>query len=299
MAMKRSVIVFGATGDVGSAAALQAHQDGAKVSLAVRDPTKPIPRLDNIEFDKISADLTKPETVEAAVRQSGATVAFIYVVGDGQMRASLLALKEGGVKSVVFLSSFTVTGDIHATPSTDFIAYRHAQLEIQLEEVFGNEGFVSIRPAYFSSNILNFKKGILEGEVELPNPDAEFDWISPDEVGRVAGKILAHGSQDHAVGIVGREKLSLRDGLGVIGEVLGKSIKIVKIGEEEAVNQLCEIGIPLPVAAWIVHDAVYDAGKTLRADEYPEASKSVLRYTGKAPIGLKEWSEENRQRFEF
>ncbi|CAG8397764.1 unnamed protein product [Penicillium salamii] len=299
MATKRNVIVFGATGDVGSAAALQAHQEDAKVSLAVRDTAKPIPKLDGVQFDKISADLTEPESVQAAVRQSGATVAFIYVVGDGQMQDSLQALKEGGVQSVVLLSSFTVSGDIRATPSSDFIAYRHAQVEVQLEEVFGIESFVAIRPAYFSSNSLNSKRGILEGDVELPNPDAEFDWISPDDVGRVSGKILAHGATEHVVGIVGREKLALKDAMGVISGVLGKSIKITKIGEQEAVNQLCEVGIPTPFAAWMVHDAVHDAGKSLRADEYQNASKSVLKYTGKAPTSLKQWVEKNRQRFEL
>lgn len=299
MAVKRNVIVFGATGDVGSAAALQAHQDGANVTLAVRDPAKPIPKLSSYKFNRIAADLTKPETVEAAVRESGATVAFIYVVGDGKMRDSLRALQNGGIENVVFLSSFTVVGDIRATPSSDFIAFRHAQVEIELEEVFGNENFVAIRPAYFSSNSLVSKMGILKGEVELPNPDAEFDFISPDDVGRVSGRILAHGGREHVVGIVGREKLALKDAMGVIGSVLGRSVRVVSIGEEEALRQMCDMGIPPPVAAWMVHDAVHDAGKSLNAAEYPEALGNVIKYTGKSPLSLEQWVKENRHRFEL
>ncbi|KAJ5362019.1 hypothetical protein N7541_002863 [Penicillium brevicompactum] len=299
MAINRNVIIFGATGDVGSAAALQAHQEGANVTLAVRDTAKPIPKLSSYTFNKIAADLTKPETVEAAVRKSGATVAFIYVVGDGKMRDSLRALRDGGIENVVFLSSFTVVGDIRATPSSDFIAFRHAQVEIELEEVFGQENFVAIRPAYFSSNSLASKQGILEGKVELPNPDAEFDFISPDDVGRVSGKILAHGDQEHVVGIVGRERLALKDAMSVIGSVLGKSIKVVRIGEEDALKQMCDIGIPPPVAAWMVHDAVHDAGKSLRAAEYPKSLGNVLKYTGNAALSLEQWVRENRQRFEL
>ena len=298
MAIQRNVIVFGATGDVGSAAALQAHQEGAKVSLAVRDPKKPIPRLGGIHFEKIQADLTKPETVEAAVQQTGATVAFIYLVWEGNMRPSFQALKAGGIESVVFLSSFAVEGDIHAVRSTDFIAFRHAQVEIALEEVFGNENFVAIRPAYFSSNSLNFKKGILGGEVELPNPDAEFDWISPADVGRVSGSILAHGSKEHVVGIVGPEKLSLKDAMSVIGGVLGKSIKVTKIGEEEALKQMCDLGIPTPVANWMLNDALHNSGAFFRAAGYSVALGNVHKYTGKVPDNLKQWVEMNRERFE-
>ncbi|KAJ5871905.1 uncharacterized protein N7529_004258 [Penicillium soppii] len=297
MATQRNVIIFGATGDVGSAAALQAYQEGAKVSLAVRDPKKPIPRLSGIQFDKVPADLTKPETVEAAVRQTGATVAFIYVVGDGNMRPSLQALKAGGIKSIVFLSSFTIEDDIRAVPSTDFIAFRHAQVEIALEEVFGNENFVAIRPAYFSSNSLNFKEGILRGETELPNPVAEFDWISPADVGRVSGMILAHGSKENVIGLVGPEKLALKDAMSVIGDVLGKSINVIKIGEAKALKQMSDAGIPLPVANWMLDNAIRNPGASFRAPGYLEALGNVHKYTGKAPANFRQWMEENRDRF--
>jgi uncharacterized protein YbjT (DUF2867 family) len=298
MVTQRNVIVFGATGDVGSAAALQAHQEGAKVSLAVRDPKKPIPRLSGIQFDKIPADLSKPETVEAAVQQATATVAFIYVVGDDNMRPSLQALKTGGIESVVFLSSFTVEDDPHAVPSTDYIAFHHAQVEIALEEVFGNENFVAIRPAYFSSNSLNFKNGILGGEVKLPNPHAEFDWISPTDVGRVSGSILAHGSKEHAVRLVGSEKLALKDAMGVIGDVLGRSISVTKIGAAEALEQMRDLGMPMPVANWMLNDALHNPGACFRAPGYLKALGNVHNYTGKAPDNLKQWVEENKERFE-
>jgi uncharacterized protein YbjT (DUF2867 family) len=298
MTTQRNVIVFGATGDVGSAAALQAHQDGAKVSLAVRDPEKPIPRLDGIEFDKIQADLSKPETVKAAVQQVGATVAFIYVVGEDAMRSSLQALKEGGIESVVFLSSFTVEGDIRAVPSTDYIASHHAQVEIALEEVFGNENFVAIRPAYFSSNSLISKKGIRDGEVQLPNPDAEFDWISPTDVGRVSGRILARGCEEHIVRLVGSEKLALGDAMGVIGGVLGKSIRVTKISAAEALEGMRDMGIPKPAADWMLNDAVHNAGACFRAPGYVGALGNVHKYIGKAPDTLEQWVEENKERFE-
>lgn len=99
MAAPRNVIIFGATGAIGSVAALKAHQEGVNVALAMRGPSKPIPTLDDVPAQKVQADLTKPETVRAAVYQSGATTAFIYAIHqmpDG-MRSTLEALKESGI----------------------------------------------------------------------------------------------------------------------------------------------------------------------------------------------------------
>lgn len=63
MAAPRDVIIFGATGRIGSTAALRAYQEGAKITLAMRDPSKPIPSLGDILVEKVWADLTEPETV--------------------------------------------------------------------------------------------------------------------------------------------------------------------------------------------------------------------------------------------
>lgn len=155
MAAPRNVIIFGATGGVGSAAALKAYQEGTKVTLAMRDPSKPTASLGGILAEKVQADLSQPETVRTAVRQSGARTAFVYAIlamPDG-MRSTFVALKEGGIESVVLLSSFAVQGDLHAIPPTDIVPYAFAMVEIALEDVFGGR-WSAVRPGYFASNVL-------------------------------------------------------------------------------------------------------------------------------------------------
>jgi NAD(P)-dependent dehydrogenase (short-subunit alcohol dehydrogenase family) len=112
-------IVFGPTGNVGFAAARGAQQHGAKVFLAMRDPRKPIPSLSAEQeaqggFERVQADLTKPETIAMAVNQTGAKHAFIYVTfgTSDNMRSSIMALKSAGIKFVVFLSSDGIQSDI-------------------------------------------------------------------------------------------------------------------------------------------------------------------------------------------
>ena len=103
IAMSKTII-FGPTGHVGSATARAAQQHGAKVFLAMRNPEKRIPHL-SVEqeqaagFERIQADLTKPDTIRAAVTKTGAKHAFIYTVFStaDNMRSSIEALKSAGI----------------------------------------------------------------------------------------------------------------------------------------------------------------------------------------------------------
>lgn len=294
-----NVIVFGATGNVGSAAAIQAHIEGAKVSLAMRNISKPIPSLDELYFEKIQADLTQPETLKRAVHQTGAKAAFIYAVYDipDHMRAALQSLKDAGTQFVVFLSSFAIASDIRAVPSTDFIAYEHAQVEIALEEVFGGDNYVAVRPGYFASNILHEKQGILQGEVNLPNPDAIFDFISPDDVGRVAGTILVSGQKERIVGLLGPQKMTLKDAVSTVGNVLGKQVRVTKIPRDEAAARMEKSGLPPNLVNSLLHNVMNLSGRYLETSEASIAAENVLKYTHKPPRRFQEWVENNKETF--
>jgi uncharacterized protein YbjT (DUF2867 family) len=74
---KTNTIIFGATGDVGSAVARTAHERGAKVFPATRSLSKPIPRLTSAQeqaggFERVQADLLDADSVRAAVTKTGA-----------------------------------------------------------------------------------------------------------------------------------------------------------------------------------------------------------------------------------
>ncbi|KAJ5716182.1 hypothetical protein N7493_008093 [Penicillium malachiteum] len=299
MPIHTKVIVFGATGSTGSYAALQAHQEGAQVTLAVRDPSKPIPLLDGIPFQKVQADLTKPETLTEAVQQAEATVAYIYAIfgTSDHMRASLAALKEAGITSIVLLSSFSVQGDPASIPADDFIPYVHAQVEVSLEEVFGIDNFVSIRPAFFASNILWFKAGIATGEVKHANFDALADYIPPEDIGRVAGSILVNGSSEHVVYLAGLDELTLGGALALVSKVLGKEIKTTWVSAQEMKADRMEQGVEEPLAQWLVTDITEHAGEFFTFPTYPEAMRNVKKYIKRDPIRFHQWLEENKEKF--
>jgi NAD(P)-dependent dehydrogenase (short-subunit alcohol dehydrogenase family) len=111
------ILVFGPTGAVGNAAAIESHKRGAHVYLAMRNTTKEIKHLSASDlssprYTKIQADLNQPATLKQSVHESGATTAFIYTILSckDNMRATFSALKDSGIEHVVLLSSYAVKG---------------------------------------------------------------------------------------------------------------------------------------------------------------------------------------------
>lgn len=301
------VIVFGATGAVGSNAALTAHQLGAKVVLASRDPTKPIPGLTAAQeqaggFERVQADLTQPETVRAAAAQTGAQAAFIYFAhgGTDHQRGAIEALKAAGVEFVVFLSSLTVKGDARAVGPELFIPFAHAQVEIGLEEVFGKRGYAAVRPGYFASNLERYKNVIAASNVvRIPSPNAKFDFITSEDMGRVSGTLLVKGREALAdgkndVSLAGPQLITQAEAITLLGKVIGRDLNVEGLEtEEEAIKFVTEnLHVPEFVARQMVkgyHEA--EIGTPLYEGIHREAAANVERYGGKRATTIQEWLE--------
>ncbi|KAH7321958.1 putative NAD(P)H azoreductase [Rhexocercosporidium sp. MPI-PUGE-AT-0058] len=276
-----TVIVFGPTGNNGSVAAQIAHQNGAKVWLAMRDPSKAIPGLTPDaekagNYSRVQADLSKPDTVAAAVKTSGATRAFIYVAQGTKdyMKGTAEALKAAGIEFVVLLSSYTIghTPQADVQPS-ESIPYAHARLEVTLDEV------------------------------TMYTPGFKIDCITPVDIGGVIGTILAEGlprDGQRKIFLYGPQILSQKQGLEIIGEVLGKEIKVTGIDPEEALAQYLAKGAPRPMAEYLIRelgdtDPELEDGSWLA--NYKEGIENVKKYTGKPATGLRVWVEANAELF--
>ncbi|EXJ84814.1 hypothetical protein A1O3_05487 [Capronia epimyces CBS 606.96] len=307
----RKVIVFGPTGAVGSAAARTAEELGADVVLALRDTAKPVRGLDAAKekqgrFERVYADLTKPDTVRDAVQTTQAKHAFIYWAHGtpDHQKSSIEALKAAGIELVVFLSSFTVQGDLKAIQPDDVISYIHAQIEINLEEVFGKDGFVALRPGSFASNNAQFKAGLEKGEVKVYQPDATIDNIVPEDIGRVAGTILAKGPPQDGQKIIflfGPKLLSQADTVKTIAKVLGKNPKIESANAEEAYEIFLQRGVPAPLAKYMVSQTgKVLTGPGIQVFGFPgkeEYLHNVERYSGTKATTVEEWAEQNKHVF--
>jgi uncharacterized protein YbjT (DUF2867 family) len=306
----RKVIVFGPTGAVGSAAARTAEELGAKVVLAMRNMDKPIPGLDAAKekqgsFERVYADLTKPDTVRHAVNTTGAKYAFIYCAhgSPDHMKSTIEALKSASIDLVVFLSSFTIQGDPKSIQPSEIIPYVHAQVEINLGEIFGANGFVAARPGSFADNTLQYKAGFEKGRVKIHIPDAKVDCIVPEDIGRVCGTILAKGPQDEqrAIYLYGPELLSQMDSIRILAKVLGKNPKIEIIDEQDAYKMFIEErGVPAFLAKYMIDRMGKNVTEHSQVFGYPVREgelSNVQKYSGRKATTFEEWVEQSKYMF--
>ncbi|PVH99829.1 NAD(P)-binding protein [Periconia macrospinosa] len=297
-----SVLIFGPTGQVGSVAAATATSLNAKVTLAMRDTSKPIPSLpDSSNYAKVQADLTDPTSVANAVKASGATRAFVYLAqrDPASMRAVAQALKDAGITFVVFLSSQTIPHDkaLKEVEAENFIPYLHAQYEAALDDVFGEENYVAIRPGAFVSNFRTEIDGVAAGKVSLVGADFKMDSVIPADIGRVAGSVLVEGPKNgqKKVYVYGPQILSMEDSLKRIGSVLGREIEVQNVPAESVDKSK----VPPPVKYRLDRLAEEREGKGWKERfwKYEEGVKNVELYTGKPATTLEEWVAENKAIF--
>ncbi|KAF2762596.1 NAD(P)-binding protein [Pseudovirgaria hyperparasitica] len=297
-----NVIVFGPTGAVGRAVSQEAAKRGAKVTLAMRDPSKKIPGLDEQQgkFERIKADLGDVASVESAIRQSGAKAAFFYQIhgtGDG-MRSVIETMKTAGVEYVVFLSSFTIfpEEDPHDVSRERLIPYLHASIEATIDDL----GLAStmLRPGAFAYNIFHqdVDRSSDVWKAEIPESDRKADCIVPKDIGRVGGAVLvdrpAEG-QKEIVYLYGPALLTREDMIATIGKVSGKQISTTVQSTDDHIKSMVARGLPEIAAKYLckadngqLHDRYYADGR------HEEGWENIKKYSGYEPTSFETFVDE-------
>ena len=303
--MFSKVIVFGATGNVGSIVARTARDQGAKVFLAMRDITKPIPGLNsnqkpNEDFERVKADLQQPHEVSAAIKETGATAAFMYVAhgSPDQMQATLQAAKSAGIQFLVLLSSFTIRKRPEDVAPESRIAYAHARVEMNVERIFGTSNYVALRVGAFATNTLRWAAGLGSGEVRLETPTTQYDLITPQDMGESGGRILVQGQRDgqHIVYLYGPRLITQRDAFKIAAAALQKDVVEVDSSQsEDTVQQSSADSVVL------VRYGPGEGGSTwfeVPYDNHSEGVENVQKYAGHLPMCYRDWVEANVGRFD-
>lgn len=303
-----NVIVFGPTGTVGGLVALEASNRGAKVWLAMRDPSKTIAEIpSDVEssgkFTRIQADLTDPASITQAVKQSEAKAAYVYLVfTQDALRGSLQAMRDAGIEHVVFLSSYSIRpeDDIRQIPKEAAIPFSHAQVEVAAEEV-GFPHFTALRPARFASN---YMRNFLDTTTKPPRAqyiyeDTWGDNIVPEDIGAVGGAVLVERPSQgkEIIYLAGPDLSTAGEYLATIKRITGRDdIDTTPSSPEDWVESSIKKGLPPPFVKYLA-----EVSRKARDREYamPEAIhregiSNIKKYAGREPTKFAEYIERHK-----
>lgn len=210
-------LVAGATGKAGRHVVDHLLRQGHRVRALTTNAAR-------AEFpagvDVFQGDLTKPETLEHAFE---GVVGLHMLAGAGADYAiatgpEIVAMAErAGVRRATLLWN-GLPGPMEQAFAESAIAWT------RLEAVS------------FMGNGLHWAGQIREqGAISEFMPDTPEAVVDEADVGAVAAHILLHGGHDREVyPLTGPQALSARQRIAILGEVLGREIKVVELSEREA-----------------------------------------------------------------
>ena len=230
------ILVTGGAGNVGSGIVRQLLDEGEKVRVITR---KPSDRSFQDQVEVVKADLTRPETLPAAL--SGVGRAFLFPVLNA-IDGFLEAARQAKVRHVVLLSSSAVT---YSTPG--WIGEQH----LQLERAVAASGlpWTFVRPDAFMTNDLDWAHQIVNGGVVSgAYSNAASAPVDQRDIAAVAVRALLDQRAGEAYVLTGPQSLTQIDRVRIIAETIGRPLRFEEQPREQFREQLLlHHGLPAPV----------------------------------------------------
>ncbi|WP_407353356.1 SDR family oxidoreductase [Luteimonas sp. R10] len=259
-----TILVTGATGNVGRHVIQQLTQRGAKVRALVRNPAAAkLP--DGVEV--VQGDLLDVDALRSAF-QGVSTLFLLNAVVPDEFTQALITLnvaREAGVERVVYLSV------IH---SDRYVNVPHFAGKFGVERMIEQMGFSAtiLRPAYFMDNDLTIKDVVLGyGVYPMPIGSKGLAMIDARDIGEIAAIELL--SRDRApdgdaltrINLVGPDTLTGTDVAGIWSDALGRTIAYGG-GDTAAFEQNLRQFMPV----WMAYDMRQMAERFLTDGMVPE-----------------------------
>ncbi|MCP3800294.1 NAD(P)H-binding protein [Allokutzneria sp. A3M-2-11 16] len=220
-----TILVTGATGNVGRNVVEQLLAEGASVRATSRDPEEAgLPP----GVDVHAADLARPETFADAL--SGVDSVYLFPSPDTAGEFAKLA-EAAGVRRVVVLSSLSAK---ETGAENDEIGRRHVLVERAIEASTMDWTFV--RPGSFAANTLQWAHSIrAESVVRAPYGDAQVAPVHEKDIAAVAVRaLLDEGHAGKAYELTGPESITQRQQVELIGKAIGRPVRFEEQTPEQA-----------------------------------------------------------------
>ena len=280
------LLITGATGHVGRELVRELDATGAAFRILVRDPARAAGLPERAE--RVIGDLGTPATLARAL--DGVQQVFLLVPGIGIEHTEhvIAAAKAAGVRRVVYLSSYAVTGD--PVPAM-------GRWHCQREQLISRCGIPAtfLRPCGFMTNAFDWLPTLREGGYVLdPVGPGRAAPIDPADIAAVAAVTLTeegHEGQEYL--LTGGETFTVAEQVQVLAKAIGRDIEVRPVATPaEALRFRYPHGAPQALA-----DALIEGLTLMRADTVGLRSDAVRRLLGREPRTFEDWCARNAHAF--
>ncbi|MBB5499643.1 NmrA family NAD(P)-binding protein [Paraburkholderia sp. MM5384-R2] len=247
-----AVLVIGATGAQGGAAARHLLAAGRKVRFLTRNPDSPAARaLVEMDAQALRADLDDRDLLAKAMEDVVSVFSVLLPDFDRSDRerrqgfALVNAARNAEVPQFVH-TSVAQAGNHETFPGWSEKRWNRKYWtdKWEVEEAVRAAGFESwtvLQPAFMMDNLAEPKAGAMfphlrEGLLlSALLPDARLDWIAADDVGALAASALNDPQRWHGETVpLASERLTMSEVANRLGNVLGAQINVLHVSPDEA-----------------------------------------------------------------
>lgn len=218
-----TILVTGATGNVGRQVVDQLSRRGANVRALVRDPSK-AKFVDTVSV--VQGDLLDVDALRSAF-DGVSTLFLLNAVVPDEFTQALVALnlaRAAGIERVVYLS--VIHSDV-------YVNVPHFAGKFGVERMLEQMGFAAtvLRPAYYMDNDLSIQDVVLQhGVYPMPIGDKGLAMVHTRDIAEVAALELIRRESSptplpyELINLVGPDTLTGADVAAIWSDVLGRAI---------------------------------------------------------------------------
>ena len=278
-------LITGSTGHIGRPLVEQLHQEGHDVRALVRDASRADLLPDGVDI--AVGNLDDAGSVAAALR--GVDSVFLLHVGVGTAQTQIVidAARSAGVNRIVLLSSVgarlipSLVSCLNRSPLARICSVRRTRCHLPAANLPHVEHAVVGRRHPQNNQV-----------VDPTDPGVQVP-VDPDDIARVAARVLTEdGHIGHGYILSGPEALTVREQVGILSDVLGRTIEFVAITPEQAAKEAIERGTPVQLAG-----AMQNLNEMFRARRVGQVANDVENLTGIAPATFRDWCERHADEF--
>jgi (4-alkanoyl-5-oxo-2,5-dihydrofuran-3-yl)methyl phosphate reductase len=281
-----TLLITGATGNVGGRVTEQLIAAGCRPRVLVRDAAKARARFGD-QVDVVTGDLAEASSLHAAL--DGVERVFVVNVGPeiaARDLALAMAARAAGVRHLVKLSSFGAQRD------TSGLGAWHAQGEAGIRA--SGIAWTFVRPGAFMTNCLAWAPTIkAQGAVFSATADGRLASIDTDDVAAVSVAALTQsGHEGRAYDLTGHEALTHAQMAAAIGKAIGRTLVVRAITDENVRENLARTGMPPAIV-----DALAEFPRMIRAGAMATVTDDFERVLGRKPRSFAAWADTNAALF--